>query len=48
MMRRKVSPEVNALSTIIFLVVLVVLILVNLNDMRTQRLMRKEAVREDV
>lgn len=48
MMRRKVSPEVNALSTIIFLVVLVVLILVNLNDMRTQRLMHKEAVREDV
>ena len=48
MTRRGVNPEINALSTIIFLVVLVVLILVNLNDMRTQRLMRKEAVREDV
>ena len=45
MMRKKVSPEVNALSTIIFLVVLVVLLLVNLNEMRTQRNNRKEEIK---
>ena len=37
MTRRKVSPEINALSTIIFVVVLVVLILVNVNDARRER-----------
>ncbi|MBQ3183019.1 MAG: extracellular solute-binding protein [Clostridia bacterium] len=34
MTRRKVSPKVNALSTLIFVVVLVVLIIVNLGDIR--------------
>jgi spermidine/putrescine transport system permease protein len=34
MTRKKVSPEINALSTIIFIVVLAVLMLVNLYDMR--------------
>lgn len=42
MMRKKVSPEVNALSTIIFLVVLAVLLIVNLNEMRSQRANNKE------
>mgnify|MGYP002589461185 CR=1 FL=1 len=40
MTRRKVSPEINALSTIIFVVVLVVLILKNLLESRS---IRKEA-----
>lgn len=37
MTRRKVSPEINALSAIIFLVVLAVLLIVNLNDARVER-----------
>jgi len=37
MMRKKVSPEANALSAIIFVVVLAVLILINLNDMRKEK-----------
>jgi spermidine/putrescine transport system permease protein len=34
MTRRKVSPEVNAISTIIFVVVLVVLLIVNISEAR--------------
>lgn len=41
MTRRKVSPEVNALSTIIFVVVLVVLLLVNLSDARAEKNQRR-------
>ncbi|MEM1484084.1 ABC transporter permease [Oscillospiraceae bacterium PP1C4] len=37
MTRRKVSPEINALSTIIFVVVLSVLLIVNINDARRER-----------
>ncbi|MFV0401000.1 MAG: ABC transporter permease [Oscillospiraceae bacterium] len=37
MTRRKVSPEINALSTIIFVVVLVVLVLVNISDSRKEK-----------
>lgn len=43
MTRRKVSPEINALSTIIFVVVLVVLLAVNLNDARRERENRQKA-----
>ena len=41
MMRRKVSPEVNALSTILFIVVLTVLLLVNMADARREKAMNK-------
>ncbi|WRS28908.1 ABC transporter permease [Oscillospiraceae bacterium MB08-C2-2] len=41
MTRRKVSPEVNALSTIIFIIVLTVLLLVNLHDSRAEKKMRR-------
>ena len=41
MMRRKVSPEANALSAIIFVVVFAVLILVNINDARKEKQMRQ-------
>ena len=37
MTRRKVSPEINALSTIIFVVVLVILIVKNLIDRRAEK-----------
>ena len=37
MTRRKVSPEVNAISTIMFVVVLTVLLLVNLRDARAEK-----------
>lgn len=37
MTRRKVSPEVNALSAILFVVVLTVLLIVNIHDIRKHR-----------
>lgn len=46
MTRRKVSPEINALSTIIFLVVVVVLIIKNLVERRST--MRNEPKGEEV
>ncbi|MDD2956122.1 MAG: ABC transporter permease [Oscillospiraceae bacterium] len=42
MTRRKVSPEINALSTIIFAVVLLVLLLVNFHGARQERLQRRK------
>lgn len=47
MTRKKVSPEINALSTIIFVVVLAILLLVNLNDARIEKLQRKKEA-EDI
>ena len=41
MTRKKVSPEINALSTIIFLVVLTVLLVMNISDARRQRKLRE-------
>ena len=46
MTRRRVSPEINALSTIIFLVVLSVLLIVNIYEGRKERQMAKLKVRE--
>ena len=43
MTRRKVSPEINALSAIIFVVVLAVLLAVNLHDARRERESRMKA-----
>ncbi len=43
MTRRKVSPEINALSTIIFVVVLAVLLVVNLYDSRREKENRMKA-----
>ena len=43
MTRRKVSPEINALSSIIFVVVLGVLLTVNLYDARKERVARRVA-----
>lgn len=42
MTRKRVSPEINALSTIIFVVALLVLILVNINDARKEKQLRKK------
>ena len=41
MTRKRVSPEINALSAIIFVVVLAVLILTNLNDIRREKQLQK-------
>ena len=43
MTRRKVSPEINALSTVIFVVVLVALLTVNLHDAHKERVARRSA-----
>lgn len=45
MTRRKVSPEINALSTIIFVVVITVLLVYNFVDSRKAEQARREAVR---
>lgn len=45
MTRRKVSPEINALSTIIFLVVLTVLLIMNVTEVRKhKKLSRRDGV----
>lgn len=44
MTRRRVSPEINALSTIIFVVVLTVLLLINIKDSRAQKRQKKGRV----
>ena len=43
MTRRKVSPEINALSSVIFLVVLAALLTVNMHDARKERQSRRQA-----
>ena len=47
MARRRVSPEINALSTIIFIVVLTVLIIVNVNDARREKQQRRKGAAFD-
>lgn len=44
MTRRRISPEVNALSAIIFLIILTVLIVVNVNDARREKEMKRKEV----
>ena len=48
MTRRKVSPEINALSTIVFIVVLAVLLASNLYDAKKEEKKRKAIARERV
>lgn len=43
MTRRKVSPEVNALSAIIFIVVLLILLIMNFSDIRREHPAKKRA-----
>lgn len=43
MTRRKVSPEINALSTIIFLVILAVLVIMNVRDSRKAKKVQRRA-----
>ena len=42
MTRRRVSPEINALSTILFLAVLTVLLLINVKDAKIWKERRKK------
>lgn len=45
MTRRKVSPEINALSTIIFLVVLTILLVMNISDVQKhKKLVRRDGI----
>ena len=43
MTRRKISPEINALSTLMFLVVLTLLIVVNVRQSRQDRLAARQS-----
>ncbi len=43
MTRRKVSPEINALSTIIFLIVLAILLIMNITDAKRQKKLQRRA-----
>ena len=45
MTRRKVSPEINAISAIIFVVVLAVLLLVNFHGAHKEKQSRREGAR---
>ena len=45
MTRKKVSPEINALSTIIFLIVLTILLVMNISDARRQKKLREGVVK---
>ena len=42
MTRKRISPEINALSTIIFVVVLAALVLINLSALRQERQLQKK------
>ena len=42
MVRRRVSPEINALSTLMFVVVLTILLIMNLKDYRKEMKIRKK------
>ena len=48
MTKRRVSPEINALSTVIFLVVLIVLVLWNVFQVRKERELRTQQLRREV
>jgi len=41
MTRRRVSPEINALSTIMFLTVLILLLVINVREIRQEERRRK-------
>ena len=43
MTRKRISPEVNALSTILFVVVLTLLVIVNVRQVRQEQLNEKRA-----
>ena len=49
MTRKRISPEINALSTILFVTVLGLLLIVNLREMRQSKLeeKRKRALQRD-
>ena len=42
MVRKRISPEINALSAIIFVVVLAALLVINLSAARRERLLQKK------
>ena len=48
MTRRRISPEINALSTILFLSVLALLLIINIRESRQEEKMKKNANRKGV
>lgn len=46
MTRKRISPEINALSTLLFLTVLILLIIVNLRQSKDMNLKKKEIIKE--
>ena len=45
MVKKRVSPEINALSTIMFVIVLAVLLVVNVRSIRAERAKEKKMMR---
>jgi spermidine/putrescine transport system permease protein len=43
MTRRRISPEINALSTILFLTVLILLIIINVRELRQEDKLKRSA-----
>ena len=46
MVRRRVSPELNAVSTLLFVVVLILLVIINVREARQEKALRRSAARK--
>ena len=46
MVRRRVSPELNAVSTLLFVVVLILLVIINVREARQEKALRRSMVRK--
>ena len=46
MVRRRVSPELNAVSTLLFVVVLILLVIINVREARQEKALRRSTVRK--
>ena len=46
MVRRRVSPELNAVSTLLFVVVLILLVIINVREARQEKTLRRSTARK--
>ena len=46
MVRRRVSPELNAVSTLLFVVVLILLVIINVREARQEKALRRSTARK--
>ena len=46
MVRRRVSPELNAVSTLLFVVVLILLVIINVREARQEKPLRRSTARK--